>query len=381
MSGARGRKTSSRGESFIHNKLFRGIPTKVLGQLDRIPEVVVAEAGDVIFDEGDPADCFYLIADGCVRISKCGRGSKQETLSYLEADDFFGEMAVYDPAPRSAQATATQETRLGRVDRTDLDELLQLAPSEISSNLTREIIQRLRQLDSHFINELLEAERLSLVGSMAGTIIHDFKNPMSVILGAASMLEEKTDDPGSVRLAGMIQRSVHRMLRMTQELLDYSRGISSLSLEKVAVDDLLEELDEQALDRLPELGIEVERNVELHATVLIDRPRFVRLLLNLVRNAVEAMPKGGLLTLSVEARDDHIVFTVGDTGSGIPEEILPTIFEPFVTHGKGAGTGLGLAIARSVVEAHEGTITVSSTPGVGTRFEIRIPAAKTLSSR
>lgn len=380
MSRAGDRKASSPQERFIHNKLFRGIPSEILGRVDGIPELLIAEPGDVIFDEGDPADCFYLIADGCVRISKCGRGSKQETLSYLEADDFFGEMAVYDPAPRSAQATATQATRLGKVDREGLDELLRLAPSEISSNLTREIIQRLRHLDSHFINELLEAERLSLVGSMAGTIIHDFKNPMSVILGAASMLEEKTEDPGSVRLAGMIQRSVHRMLRMTQELLDYSRGISSLSVESVAVDDLLAELDEQALDRLPELGIEVERNVELHAKVLIDRPRFVRLLLNLVRNAVEAMPNGGLLTLSVEGRDGHIVFTVGDTGSGIPEEILPTIFEPFVTHGKGAGTGLGLAIARSVVEAHEGTITVSSTPGVGTRFEIRIPAAKTLSS-
>lgn len=358
---------------FTNNRLFRGVAPEVLDRVIPIPRIVDFDTDEMIFDEGDPADGLYLIASGCVRISKRGRGGQQETLAYLESDDFFGEMALYDPAPRSARATATEPTRLGRIGRADLDKLLRLAPVEVSTNLTKVTIERLRQTDAHLIREVMEAERLSLVGSMASTIIHDFKNPINVILGAASLLEKRADDPGLVRYCAMIRRSVDRMLVMIQELLDFSRGTSDLTLESVSVGQLLAELDEQVLDRLPDVGVSVERRVAYSGTLRIDHLRFVRMLLNIIKNAVEAMPQGGTLTLTVDQRENDAKFVVSDTGHGIPHEILPTIFEPFVTYGKAGGTGLGMALVRSVVEAHRGTITVESAPGEGTTLTIIVP--------
>jgi signal transduction histidine kinase len=365
--------TISSDHGFGANKLFRGVSPEVLELAVGIPEIVEVEAGTLIFGEGDPPDCLYLIAEGCVRISKRGRGGQQETLSYLKAGDFFGEMALYDPEPRSAQAAAAEDTRLGRIGEAGFKQLLALAPGEISTNLTREIIKRLRNANTHFIHQMLEAERLSLVGSMASSIIHDFKNPMSVIQNAAELLTERTNDPQMVRFARMIRRSADRMLGMTQELLDYSRGTTSLHLETVTVGQLLEELEDQALHRLPLAGIRVEKQISFSGELQIDRSRFVRLLLNIIKNAAEAMPDGGVCRFAVENRGDRVVFSIADTGCGIPEELLPRIFEPFVTHGKQDGTGLGMAIAKTVVEAHQGTISVESTPGAGTTFDIAIP--------
>src|SRR5690606_20528680 len=132
---------------------------------------------------------------------------------------------------------------------------------EISANLTRESIRRLRNADSLLIAELLAAERLSLVGSMAAGIIHDFKNPITVILGAVQMIERRSDDATATKYAGMIRRSVDGMLSMAQELLDYSRGAASLQLQTLSMGDLLAELDEQALNLLAASGIKVERRI------------------------------------------------------------------------------------------------------------------------
>lgn len=359
--------------SFASNKLFSGIPATILQEVERIPTTLEFAESTVIFQEGDPADCFFLIASGEVRISKRGRGGRQESLSDFGAGDFFGEMAIYDPAPRSARAASTQATLLGRVDQEGFRRMIELAPLEISSNLTRETIRRLRRMDSLLIDELMEAERLSLVGTMAGSIIHDFKNPMAVIQGAVQMLERRTDDPALTKYAGMIRRSVGRMMSMAHELLDYSRGVTSLDLRPVRVEDLFEELEEQALHLLPASGISVERDIGFTGSIMIDRNRFIRMLLNIIRNAAEAMAAGGTLRIGVARSGAEVRFTVEDTGGGIPDDILPTIFEPFVTHGKPSGTGLGMAIAKAVADAHGGRITISTTPGVGTRVDVTLP--------
>lgn len=358
---------------FRSNQLFRGVPERVLARVTRIPDVAVYEAEEIIFDESDPADFLYLIGSGTVRISKRGRGAQQETLAYLGEGNFFGEMAVYDPAPRSARATAAERTQLGRIDERAFEKLLTAAPKEIGRNVTQAVIHRLRGANAHLIQEVLEAERLSLVGSMTSSIIHDLKNPMGVITNAAELLAEREGDPLLLKLSGMIRRSADRVLVMVQELLDYSRGTAQLSLNCVAVEHLLEELDDQVLHGLSRKGIQVERQIAYSGNLQLDRDRFVRVLMNLIKNAVEAMPSGGALSLCVSGERDYAVFTVADTGHGIPEHILPTIFEPFVTHGKAQGTGLGMAIAKSIVEAHGGSITVASTSGEGTCFTIRVP--------
>lgn len=114
--------------------------------------------------------------------------------------------------------------------------------------------------------------------------------------------------------------------------------------------------------------------------VQIDVGRFGRVILNLVKNAVEAMKNGGIIWVGARREGAHVIFKVGDTGCGIPAALQARIFEPFITHGKSGGTGLGLAIVKSVVESHGGTISLHSKEGIGTTFEISLPIAKPASS-
>ncbi len=355
------------------NKLFRGVPPDVLAEIARVPRTVAFAAGETLFEEDAAADFLYLVISGSVRVSKLGRSGAQETLSYFEPGDFFGEMGLLDLGPRSARAVAARPTVVGRVDREGFERLLRLAPGPVASNLTRGVVTRLRNANTHFIAELTRAERLSVIGSMAAAIAHDFKNPMSAILMAADLIAETASDDDQRESASAIRQAVDQMVVMTQELLDFARGISDLRLQTVATGELLAELDGQILDRMARQGITVERTVDYRGELVADRRRLLRVLVNLVKNAGEAMHEGGTLRVGVERRDGHVAFTVADTGVGIPPDVLPTVFEPFVTHGKVGGTGLGMSIVRTVVEAHHGRVSLASTPGQGTTVEVLIP--------
>jgi signal transduction histidine kinase len=120
--------------------------------------------------------------------------------------------------------------------------------------------------------------------------------------------------------------------------------------------------------------VDVRVEVLYHEKLTLDRHRLLRVFSNLIRNAREAMKskEGNQLRFVVQRADNHVRFEVSDTGTGIPGDLLPRIFEPFTTHGKANGTGLGLAITKSVVEAHGGTISVSSNEK-GTSFQIDLP--------
>ena len=156
-------------------------------------------------------------------------------------------------------------------------------------------------------------------------------------------------------------------------MLDYARGTVQLHKQLVSVWGMLDELTAQSLRLLPGKNIQFVKHIRYDGNIEIDRARFIRVLSNLIKNSREAMRGGGILTITTDLVQDQVVIRLSDTGVGIPPDVLPRLFEPFVTHGKGAGTGLGLAIARSVVEAHGGKISLSSVPGNGTTVDIRLP--------
>jgi signal transduction histidine kinase len=359
---------------FRTNKLFRGISPEIVDPFLEAARPELFAPDSIIFREGDSAENLFLIGSGDVRISKMGRGGRHETLAFFKTDDFFGEMGLYDREVRSAHAAAVGPVMAGLLDRAGFEELLRAAPAEIVTNLLRESVVRLRQTDTHFIREILETERLSLVGSMASTIFHDMKQPLSAIRMAAGLLAEDLSPDRRARFAGKIDVAVIRIRDMAQEILDYSQGgISELNLELISPAELIAEVDSEVLQGLSGSNVNIRCSVDSASKVALDRGRFFRVLQNLVKNAVDAMPNGGDLTLDVREEEGSIVFRVSDTGVGIPEPILPTIFEPFVTFGKDGGTGLGLAIVKSVVEAHGGRILVESTVGKGTTFTIWLP--------
>lgn len=358
---------------FTLNRLFAEIPPALVTRVTELITTKTYEPEEVIIREGDTGECLFLVGEGSVRISKKGRGGRQETLTYIMPGDFFGEMSLVDRQPRSAQATAAEHTVLGCVSPEALQKALDLAPESLALNFIRTVVHRLRNTDSLFINEMMRTERLSLVGLMSNTIIHDFLNPMSVILCANDFMQHKCGNAGCMRMTQLIKKSVEQMMSMAQELLAFSRGTATLALEPVPIARLLSELDEQALSDLGATGIRVEKEITFDGELTIDLHRFLRMLLNLVKNAKEAMPDGGLLRLTVRPDGEDVIFQLRDTGVGMPPQLMGKMFEPFQSHGKQYGTGLGMAVAKSVAEAHHGQISVQSELGKGTTLTIRIP--------
>ena len=284
-------------------------------------------------------------------------------------------MALLDGEPRSAMATATESTVLGTVNDQTFQHILELAPSRLHMNFLRSVSERLRSVNSRFITEVMRTERLSLVGSMANSIIHDLKNPICIMRCCADLITQRKQRSAPARAHHHAEQS-HR-----RHALD-DAGIARLRprlhfachKERVSIWRLMDELNQQVLQLLPGQNVQFVRHLRYEGQIDVDLSRFTRVLCNLIKNAREAMKGGGILTLSTDLVQGQVVIRLSDTGCGIPAEILPKIFEPFVTHGKSHGTGLGMAIAKSVVEAHGGKISVTSVPGNGTTVDIRLPA-------
>lgn len=362
---------SPQHELFRDNALLAGLDDGVYAQIAREIEVLRCGPREVIFQEDEPGDSLYLIAQGTVRISKCGRGGQQETLTHLVERDFFGEMALVDSGSRSAQAATVGHAILGRVDRETWDLLLRLAPHQVLSNFTRAVTKRLRQNNQHLIDQMLRTERLSLIGTTVSSIMHDMSNPVAEILNACAAVESTGS---AADMTKTIRSSVDRMNVMARELIEFSRGKINLRLEAVTLQELLDALDPEFARR----GVATRMDSDLPGDVglTIDLRRIVRVfatVLGATRDTIHA-GKASNIHVGVALVDNNVRFEVSDTRHSVPNELLPKIFEPFAAHRKANGAGLALAISKAVVEAHHGTIAASATER-GTTFQIELPVA------
>ena len=237
----------------------------------------------------------------------------------------------------------------------------------------RELQQALRELQETQ-DELIRAERLTVVGQMAATIIHDLKNPMTTIKGYASLLGRQDLKPEMrQRFSETITRSVDTFVEMTQEILVYARGGGPLQRTRVPVGHFVNDLCDFVERDFEEKGLTLQRQLDYTGPLEMDEAKMRRALYNIASNARDAMEAGGSLTIATRSTNHSVEFRLSDTGPGIPEEISSNLFEPFVTYGKPAGTGLGLAIVKKTIEDHGGTIAVQSAPGQGATFIIRVP--------
>jgi signal transduction histidine kinase len=362
----------SEHECFRQNHLFKGIGSEAFRQVAAHIELIDCGPGKIIFEEDQPGDFLFLIAQGSVKISKKGRAGQQETLAFLMEDDFFGEMALVDRSKRSAQAAAAGHVVLGRMARPGWDLLLRLAPEALLNNFTKAVTKRLRHNNQHFIEEIMRNERLALVGTMMNSIVHDMANPIACILGACEVMRGQNQDAITQNMTGLVRDAVGKMEIMTRELMDFSRGKTRLALEPLRLGELVHDLQAEFARCRPLIDVHIE--VLYDDRINVDRHRLLRVFCNLIRNAREAMVESEKKTLrfAVKRNADRLCFEISDTGCGIPAHLVPRLFEPFVTHGKTNGNGLGLAICRSVVEAHHGTIAVESNEK-GTTFRIDLP--------
>jgi signal transduction histidine kinase len=222
---------------------------------------------------------------------------------------------------------------------------------------------------------MARGERLAAVGNLAAAVAHEIRNPLSAVSMGLQRLRaefEPAEPEEYRRMVDLVRGEVRRLNTIVEEFLSLARPIQ-LRPEPVPVAALLDEIRELVGPQAGQAGIAIGRVIPASLPdVRADRNRIKQVLLNLVLNAIEATPSGGRLTLGAAASSAGLTLTVTDTGSGIPAEVLPRVFEPYVTT-KTRGLGLGLAIARQIVEAHGGRIEVESQAGSGTSFRITLP--------
>ena len=228
---------------------------------------------------------------------------------------------------------------------------------------------------------LREVERLK--EEFFSHISHDLRNPLASIRLAAESLQERAQSSGDAkqaRFAHLIDVSADRMLSMVNQILDFTRlRAEVVPLDRKPVDVLKTVV--RAMDELRPLAEEKRVRVDLAAeggdfTVLGEDASLVRVVVNLLGNAVAFTPPGGSIRLRLAEAAGRLELRVEDSGVGIPAEALPSIFEPYrQAHGRRQGTGLGLAVVKGLVEAHGGTVGVESEPGRGTCFTVTLPRA------
>ena len=224
----------------------------------------------------------------------------------------------------------------------------------------------------------VESERLSAIGRMISSIVHDFRNPMTLIKGYGSMVGDPSlANDRRAQYASLIVEEADRMSAMIEELLDYSRGRRTpLHPARIPVPELVNHLRRWIAGELEQRGLTLETRLDYDGPLVIDIDRMKRALLNIANNAMESMDRGGVLTVECRATDGGVELALADTGRGIPLDMQAKVFEPFFTHGKRTGLGLGMTIMRRIVEEHGGEVLLSSTPGQGTRLTLRFPGPR-----
>jgi two-component system, NtrC family, sensor kinase len=227
-------------------------------------------------------------------------------------------------------------------------------------------------------SELVQAERLATIGKMAAHITHEIRNPLSSIGLNVELLEEEValvaSNQEPKQLVQAIKSEVDRLSRIAEQYLSVARRPRP-QLERERVEDLVRELVAFVRPELERAGVKSRVDCDANLPeVELDESQLRQALLNLIRNAREAMPKGGELRVTVTPFPRSVEILIDDTGTGIPDGVRASIFDPFFTT-KQRGTGLGLAVTREIVEAHRGTISCEARQGGGTRFRIELPAA------
>jgi signal transduction histidine kinase len=330
-----------------------------------------------IFKEGDTGDGVYVVKEGLVQISAVvGDKNARQVFSRVKPGEIFGEMAVLENKPRSASAVATSQTTVFFIPRDAMLKLVGASP-ELSLGLLREISNRLREFNRQYIQEVLQTERLALVGRFARSIVHDLKNPLNIISLTAEVsgMEKSTLEQRRLSRA-RIAKQVDRISELVNEILEFTQGSSQGVFVPAQIE--YDVFVRQMMDELrPEIDLKsttLELENEPPAVRLLLNPkRLRRVFYNLVHNATDAMPSGGKILVRFATNEKEIVTEIEDSGPGIAPEIADQLFDAFATYGKAHGTGLGLSICKKIVEDHHGKISARNEPGRGAIFSFALP--------
>jgi signal transduction histidine kinase len=223
--------------------------------------------------------------------------------------------------------------------------------------------------------ELIRQERISTIGRLSSSIVHDLRNPLAAIYGGAEMLVDTELSPSQMkRLAVNIYRASRRIQELLQDLVNVSRGKSDAA-EMCNLREVVQAACDASAAAAESQNVRITFQASEEIELPIERARMERVFLNLIDNALEAMPEGGLIHITERMDTDSVFVQFGDTGPGILPSIRAKLFEPFVSAGKKNGLGLGLALSRQTVLDQGGEIWVEE-GSPGARFVIRLPLKK-----
>ncbi len=245
-------------------------------------------------------------------------------------------------------------------------------------------------------NQFLRAQRMESIGTLASGIAHDLNNVLSPILMSVQLLKNKSRNEQEISMLGIVENNAKRGANLVKQVLSFARGIegdihSVAERTVIQIQELVWEMKQIVEQTFPKSIVFNQSMEEDLWQIWGDSTQLHQVLLNLCLNARDAMQSGGKLTISAKniIIDDnyagmhldaevgsYVVISVADTGIGISQKLLDRIFEPFFTTKEfGKGTGLGLSTVIGIIKGHNGFVNVSSTPGIGTKFEVYLPAA------
>lgn len=273
-----------------------------------------------------------------------------------------------------------------QLDRTVLDRTIRYAmrQKQIEAELERRVKDRTAELDDANA-ALRDADRRK--DEFLATLAHELRNPLAPIRNAIEIMRLAEDKPETVAAArGMLDRQVGQLVRLIDDLLDVSRitrGKLRLQIENLTLNEVLDAAVEQSRPLLNKAGHELTMHVPPEPIRLNgDRVRLSQVFTNLLNNAAKYSDPGGGVLLMAERDGDRALVRVRDTGVGIPEDMLPHIFEPFTQvdrhlHRAQGGLGIGLSLVRRLLEMHDATVTAHSDgPGQGAEFVVNLPCSK-----
>jgi CheY-like chemotaxis protein len=228
---------------------------------------------------------------------------------------------------------------------------------------------------------LRQAEKLRALGEMAGGVAHDFNNILSVVLGRAQLALADVKDEKARKSIQIIEQTALDAAVMVRRLREVAVVKGERSFDEVDLNQLIEDAMQMVESRRLELEetagvtIEIDTRYNEVSPAAGDAAELREALVNILFNAMDAMPEGGNITMESRQEDSSVVLSVSDTGMGIPEEIRGKLFDPFFTTKASKGSGLGLSVTMGIITKHGGSIDVESTEGEGTTFHIRLPIA------
>ena len=222
--------------------------------------------------------------------------------------------------------------------------------------------------------QLLTSEKLASIGLLSAGVAHEINTPLTGISSYVQILQKKLAKTKQALVLGKIEAQADRVGRIVKSLLNFSRNPSETSFYQVDLRESLQSIVSLIDYKLKNMNIQLEMSLTPLKPLWAQGERLQQVFINIILNALDAMPKGGTLTIDLASINNEAVIKIGDTGTGIKPQHLSHIFDPFfTTKGIGKGTGLGLSISYAIIKEHEGSISVKSEPDKGTEFTVTIP--------